>query len=493
MGLEQEFNSLDAQRESCEAYVRSQASVGWTAVPERYDDGGFTGANIDRPAFQRLLADVEAGKVDVVVVYKLDRVSRSLLDFATVMKRLNEAGVSFVSVTQNFSTTDAVGRMTLNLLATFAEFEREQIGERTRDKMAASRRRGKWTGGSVPLGYRVVDKKLVVDELEAVLVREVFGIYLEQRSALATVRLLNERGRATKRHLAISGRQREARPWAKANVLRLLKNPVYAGFMPYGEELHEGEHTAIVDRETFEAAKLLLASAGGGKGPRFRNPDYLLGGILFCARCGSALTAASTRKGNREYRYYRCVKRDQQGRAACPTKPLSAPAIEDFVADRLREAIAESDLVADLNASIAVCVEARRRDLLVERRRLPGEIASLSAEGRRLVEKIGNVAGGAQHLLDGRLEEVGAQLQRLERRLTDVERELAALDATEVEAGWIGQCLRDFEAVWDVLTGENRCRLFRAIVERVDYEGTSGEVRVTLADLTSAAPEALLA
>jgi len=493
MGLEQEFNTLQSQRDICESYIRSQSHSGWVAIQDTYDDGGFTGANLDRPAYGRLMADVDAGKVDVVVVYKLDRLSRSTLDFLLLGKRLAEAGVAIVSVTEQICTDGPMGRAMTQLIVVLAQLEREQIAERTRDKMAASRRRGRWTGGPVPLGYNVVDKKLIVDDLEAVLVREVFGLYLEQRSTLAVVRILNERGRATKRHLAASGRQREARPWAKANVLRLLKNPVYAGFMPYGEELHEGEHQAIVERETFEATRVLLASANGGKGPRFRNPEYLLGGLLFCSHCGSVLTAASTNKGRREYRYYRCAKRDQQGKAACPTKPISAPDIEDFVADRLRDAIAESDLAEDLTASVAGRVEARRRDLLVERRRLPGEIASLSAEGQRLVEKIGDAAGGAQRLLDGRLEEVGTQLQRLERRLTDVEHELAALDATEVEAGWISQCLRDFQAVWDVLTSENRCRLFRAVVERVDYEGTTGEVRVTMSDLTGAAREVMSA
>jgi DNA invertase Pin-like site-specific DNA recombinase len=490
MGLEQEFNSLDAQREACEAYVRSQAGAGWQGVDAHYDDGGFTGANIDRPAFQRLLADIDADRIDVVVVYKLDRVSRSLLDFATVMKRLNDAGVSFVSVTQNFSTTDAVGRMTLNLLATFAEFEREQIAERTRDKMAASRRRGKWTGGPVPLGYSVSNKKLVVDELEVVAVREVFDLYLEQRSVIAVAGILNKRGRTTKRHLATSGRMREGRPWSKTDVARVLKSAVYAGYISYGAELHEGEHQPIVDRETFQAVGALLASAGGGNGTRYRNPDYLLGGLLFCSHCGSALTAASTTKGSREYRYYRCVKRDKQGRAACPTKQVSAPRIEQFVAERLRDAIAEADLAGALVAGVNERLDGKRRELEIEHRRLPSEIASLSAEGKRLVDKVGEVAPGAQRLLDKKLEEVGTQLQRLERRLADAERELAALDATQVEAKWIGQCLRDFDAVYDVMTSENRSRLFRAVIERVDYESSTGEVRVTLADLTSETTEA---
>jgi DNA invertase Pin-like site-specific DNA recombinase len=228
-GLEQDFNSLDAQRDSCTAYIQRQP--GWTLVGDSYDDGGFTGANIERPAFQRLLADIEAGKIDVVVVYKLDRLSRSLLDFVKVMERFNAAGASFVSVTQAFSTADAMGRLTLNMLMSFAEFEREMIADRTRDKIAGARRKGKWTGGPRPLGYQVVDKRLVVDELEAVVVREIFSLYLEQRSALAVSRLLNERQRSTKRHRSINGTVREGHGWSKNDVLRILKNPVYAGYM----------------------------------------------------------------------------------------------------------------------------------------------------------------------------------------------------------------------------------------------------------------------
>jgi site-specific DNA recombinase len=485
MGLDQEFNTLDAQREACEQYILTQAGAGWQALNARYDDGGFTGANLDRPAFSRLLADIDAGEVDLVVCYKIDRLSRSLLDFATVMKRLNDAGVSFVSVTQNFSTADAVGRMTLNLLATFAEFEREMIAERTRDKMAASRRRGQWTGGPVPLGYQVVDKKLVVDELEAIRVREVFRLYLEHRACLVVVGILNESGQGTKRHLARSGRLREARAWMKSDVLRVLKNPVYAGYMSYGDERHEGEHQPIIDRETFETAQALLARRNVKQEKRSRNTDYLLTGFLFCSNCGSALTAASTRKGRNNYRYYRCVRRDKMGRKACPTRPVSAPRIEAFVVEQLQSAIAAGDLVHDLSARVDAEVAARRADLEVERRRLPTEIATLSAEGKRLVDKIGEVADGGKRLLDERLDEVGAQLQRLEGRLQEVEREIAALGATQVEAEWVRRCLADFAEIWDVLIGANRGRLLRAVVERVDYDGATGDVRVSLADLRS--------
>ena len=349
-GLEQDFNSLDAQREACAGYIQRQP--GWTLVGTRYDDGGFSGANIERPAFQRLLVDIEAGKIDVVIVYKVDRLSRSLLDFAKVMERFSKSGASFVSVTQNFSTADAMGRLTLNMLMSFAEFEREMIGERTRDKMAAARRKGKWTGGPVPLGYRVEDKRLVVDEMEAVIVREVFALYLEQRSTLAVARVLNQRHRSTKRHRAVNGNLREARAWTKGDVTRVLKNPVYAGYMSCGAELHDAEHAATIPRETFTEVRALLESAAGaGKDP-VRNPDYVLRGLLRCARCGGSLTPASTRKGGHEYRYYRCVTRDKKGKEACPSKPVTAEAIEEYVLARLREATADGAFAADLVAGL---------------------------------------------------------------------------------------------------------------------------------------------
>lgn len=299
-GLEQEFNSLDAQREACEHYIAAQAHLGWRQMARRYDDGGFTGANLERPGFQRLLDDIEAGAIDIVVVYKVDRLSRSLLDFAQVMDRFNQAGVAFVSVTQNFSTADAMGRLTLNTLMSFAEFEREMIAERTRDKIAAARRRGKWTGGPVPIGYDVVDRRLVVNELEAVVVRELFDLYEQHRSALTVAKLLNERGRTTKRYCSAKGRVREGRPWRKDSVLRVLRNPVLAGKMPIGDELHEGEHEAVIEPERHARVRALLGARSRERKRTGRNLAYLLTGLLRCKLCGGALTPASTRKGKRE-------------------------------------------------------------------------------------------------------------------------------------------------------------------------------------------------
>ena len=400
VGLEQDFNSLDAQREACAAYIQRQP--GWTVVGERYDDGGFTGANIERPAFQRLLADIDERRIDVVVVYKVDRLSRSLLDFAKLMERFGQAGASFVSVTQNFSTADAMGRLTFNMLMSFAEFEREMIGERTRDKIAAARRKGKWTGGPVPLGYTVQEKRLVVNESEAVLVREVFALYLEQRSTLAVARLLNEASRSTKRRVAANGRITEARPWTKVDVLSAIKNPVYAGYMRSHGEFYEGEHEALVDRETFSRARALLDGATRTTSDPARNPDYVLRGLLRCACCGSAFTPASTRRGRTEYRYYRCIRRDKEGREACPSSPLPAEAIETYVIERLRQFAAEN---------------------------------------------------------------TGA-------------------DTAGIETSWADRCLADFDAVWDVLTPQNRGRLLRAVIQSVEIDEPANRVKVFMVDLS---------
>jgi site-specific DNA recombinase len=238
-GLEQEFNSLDAQREAGEAFVASQRAEGWTCLPDRYDDGGFTGGNMDRPALRRLLADVEAGKVDCVVVYKVDRLSRSLLDFARMMGTFDKARVSFVSVTQQFNTATSMGRLVLNVLLSFAQFEREIISERTRDKMAATRRKGKWSGGLPVLGYDVDPQgyRLVLNEGEAVQVRTIFQLYLEHESLLPVVQELAKRGWANKRWTPRSGRERGGRPFTKTSLHRLLTNPVYAGRVRYKDEL----------------------------------------------------------------------------------------------------------------------------------------------------------------------------------------------------------------------------------------------------------------
>ncbi|RMF21152.1 MAG: recombinase family protein, partial [Deltaproteobacteria bacterium] len=288
-GLDQEFNSLDAQRESGEHYVRAQEGQGWVCLPTRYDDGGFTGGNMERPALKRLLADIEAGQIDCVVVYKVDRLSRSLLDFARIMETFDKHAVSFVSVTQQFNTSTSMGRLMLNVLLSFAQFEREIISERTRDKMAAARRKGKYVGGAPLLGYDI-DRdasRLVVNEQEAVRVQQIFELYLEFQSLLPTIAELDRRGWTTKRWTTKKGTQRGGRPFNKNTLYGLLTNVAYVGKVRYKHEVYEGEHEGIVDPDTFEEVQRLLRTNHRTGGARVRNRfGALLKGLLRCAPCG---------------------------------------------------------------------------------------------------------------------------------------------------------------------------------------------------------------
>ncbi|GGD63537.1 recombinase family protein [Erythrobacter arachoides] len=258
-GLEQEFNSLDAQREACEAYILSQRHEGWTLVPDRYDDGGFSGGSMQRPGLQALMADIDAGRVDVIVVYKVDRLTRSLADFAKIVERLDAKQASFVSVTQAFNTTTSMGRLTLNVLLSFAQFEREVTGERIRDKIAASKKKGIWMGGPVPLGYQVVDRKLVPVPEEAERVRTIMRRYLEVRNVPALIEILRSEGVVTKFQQRASGPHRGGIPFARGSLFHLLKNPVYRGKIVHKGKVYEGEHMAIVDEELWDAVQEQLA------------------------------------------------------------------------------------------------------------------------------------------------------------------------------------------------------------------------------------------
>jgi len=259
-GLAQEFNSLDAQRESAEAYIASQRHAGWTTVAEHYDDGGYTGANLDRPALERLLADIEAGSIDCVIVYKVDRLSRSLLDFARLMGVFEKHGVSLVSVTQQFNTTASLGRLTLNILLSFAQFEREIIAERTRDKMSAARRKGKWVGGRPVLGYDVAADggKLIVNEGEAQQVRAVFALYLEHKSLLSVLNHVQQRQWITKRWTTKNARVYPGRPYAQPDISRLLTNVIYTGKIRHQGQIYAGEHAAIVEEGVWQGVQRLL-------------------------------------------------------------------------------------------------------------------------------------------------------------------------------------------------------------------------------------------
>src|ERR1022692_19066 len=283
-GLEQEFNSLDAQRESAQAYIASQQHEGWICLPEPYDDGGYTGGNMERPALQRLLADAAAGRIDCVLVYKVDRLSRSLLDFGRIIETFDKHGVAFVSVTQQFNTATSMGRLVLNVLLSFAQFEREIIGERTRDKIAATRRKGKWSGGRPLLGYDLDPggQRLAVNAEEAERVRAIFALFLEHTSLPVVVRELETRGWTNKRWRTRSGKDSGGDPFTKVGLRRLLTNVLYAGKVRYKEEVHDGEQPALVDPAVFRQAHDLLHGGPGVGAPMRNRFGALLRGLLRC-------------------------------------------------------------------------------------------------------------------------------------------------------------------------------------------------------------------
>jgi site-specific DNA recombinase len=303
-GLEQDFNTLDAQREACLAYITSQKSEGWTAVKQLYDDGGYSGGSIDRPALQQLLEDIKAKKINIVVVYKIDRLTRSLTDFAKLVEVFDQYGVSFVSVTQSFNTTTSMGRLTLNVLLSFAQFEREVIGERIRDKVAASKKKGMWMGGPPLLGYDIKERQLIVNEAEAKTVRYIFNRYLE----LGTVALLKEdldtKGMAGKSWVSGAGREHPGKPYSRGALYHLLSNPIYAGYIRHKDIIHDGMHEGLIPKEKWQQVQeLLLRKACTVRGHKNQSVKSILKGKIFDAD-GVLYTPMRANKSGKQYRYY---------------------------------------------------------------------------------------------------------------------------------------------------------------------------------------------
>ena len=328
-GLEQSFNSLDAQRMACESYIQSQQFNGWTLVPKHYDDGGWSGGNTDRPALKELLADIEAGKINVVVIYKIDRLSRSLTDFAELQRFFEKHGVSFVSVTQQIDTSGSSGRMLLNILMTFAQFEREQIAERIRDKVSATRRQGKFVGGTPPFGYRAENRKLVIQEDDAKILRRIFDRYLEIQSPKQIAAELNADGIRTRRGM----------PWTTSHIYRQLNSRACIGEVEYKGEVFQGEHEAIIDRARWDEAQRLLAQNSpvekGAKKER-ESIKAPLKGLLKCGHCGcSMLPHYARKKDGRRYYYYICMRETKRSEHSCPVHRVPGGDMERLVMDEL--------------------------------------------------------------------------------------------------------------------------------------------------------------
>jgi site-specific DNA recombinase len=344
--LDLEFNSLDAQREACEAYIKSQAHEGWRLIPSRYDNGAFSGASLDRPALQDLLMEVHSGKIDIIVVYKVDRLTRSLADFAKLVELFEQHSVSFVSVTQSFNTTSSMGRLTLNVLLSFAQFEREVIGELVRDKIAASKRKGMWVGGAVPMGYASANKKLVVVPEEAETVRLIFRRYLEVGSIGALVKDLDQRGIRTRRRAQSDGSVRGGIRFGVGPLNYLLRNRFVVGEVVYHGDVHRGEQEPIVDRALFDAVQAKLAASANVRELKLRASPSILIGRIYDDR-GNKMTPTHTNKQGARYRYYVShailQKRPDEGGSVAR---VPAPEVETIVVEALRKQLDHSHKAA---------------------------------------------------------------------------------------------------------------------------------------------------
>jgi site-specific DNA recombinase len=478
-GLQQEFNSLDAQREAAEAYIVSQKGEGWVALPDRYDDGGYTGGNMERPALQRLLADIEIGEIDSVAVYKVDRISRSLLDFARMMETFDKHQVSFLSVTQHFNTATPMGRLILNILLSFAQFEREIIGERIRDKIAASRRKGKWTGGTPILGYDVdrsnCGPKLVINPAEASRVLAIFEMYLEHGTLLAVVAELERRGWRSKVWTTRGGKRRGGLPIDKCRLHNLLTNVLYVGKIRHKKEVYAGEHEAIVPEELFRRVQTRLQQNRNAGNVEVRNRHgALLRRLLYCKACGRAMVHTFASRGNKRYRYYTCTNAIKNGRRKCPAASLPAGEIEKAVVDQIRCIGQDPDLLGETLQQARSQAEETVERLTGERRIIERGLTHCHAEIRRAATSEPTTSTAT-----ARIAELSDQVAPSERRLAEIDGQLAELRRDLVTEADVAAAFADFDNVWSALSPREQVQLINLLVHRVEFDAADSSIEVS--------------
>jgi site-specific DNA recombinase len=478
-GLELEFNSLHAQRESAEAFILSQQHEGWVCNPELYDDGGFSGGSLERPALNRLLSDIEAGKVDCVVVYKVDRLSRSLMDFSRIMETFDKHQASFVSVTQQFNTTHSMGRLTLNILLSFAQFEREIIGERIRDKIAAQRRKGKWAGGHPVLGYDVdrstPNSKLVINAKEAIRVQEVFNLYVTLESLTPVMQELSKRGWRNKQWQTKSGAQRGGRPFDKPALHTLLTNPIYAGKIKHKDLMFDGEHEPIIEQKTFDSVQAMLKAHGRGKGNGLTNKyGALLKGLVYCGACNKAMVHTMANRETKRYRYYTCLKAIKNGWDSCPSKSLPAAELESAVIDQIRCIATDKRLIQEVIDKSKKTVEAELAELQRQLQNYKKQLARDHAE----IQRIGAMANPNDPTLS-RLADLHDRIAKTEPELHGLRSRMNKLQVMQLADEEVRTAFGDFEKMWHTLTMREQAKLVRVLVERVEYDPSDTSLSVS--------------
>ncbi|MGB3921734.1 MAG: recombinase family protein [Minisyncoccia bacterium] len=458
-GLDQEFNSIDAQRQAVEAFIASQRGAGWVALPERYDDGGFSGATTDRPAFRRLLADIAAKRIDCVAVYRIDRLSRSFADYVGILKLFEKYGVTFVSVTEQFNTTTPTGRLVLNQLILFSQFERETTAARVLDKIRATRARGAFTGGRCVLGYTVEQKRLIVNDDEAQQVRAIYQLYVERGCLREAVAELRRRGWRNKSITTRAGRQIGGQPFSKNTLSALLRNPLYTGHLRCGTELVTGAHTPIVEQSLWDAVQRQLSDNANGSTTMRNKTSALLRGLIRCARCDSPMMHVFSTRGTKRYGYYCCSKLHNEGPEACPNARVPAGKFEEFIVAQIRAIGTDEHLLAKTAEAVERRAEEQRVQLDAELRRGERERQRLEAEVQR----------GA---------DVHADLRALVERLAEARVERDALDlATEPN---LRAALGGFVPVFGALFPAERERVLRLLIASITFDPGTRQTDIEL-------------
>jgi site-specific DNA recombinase len=460
-GLEEsDYNSLDAQREAAENYIASQKENGWVALPERYDDGGFSGGNMERPALKRLLTDVEAGKIDIICVYKLDRLSRSLLDFMKLAEMLEQRNVSFVSVTQDINTSTSAGRMMLNILMTFSEYERLVIAERIRTSVAGAKRRGKHCGGTPILGYDSDPdtKKLIVNEKEAKLVRYIFKRFSEVGSPREIVLELNKAGYRTKSWITRKGKFHEGSTWNTGHIYRMLRNRIYIGEILYKGEIYPAEHDAVISSEMWEKVSRILKEnqKERDKSPR-KKTTLPLSGIIRCGHCGGAMMPTYSRKGKRRYSYYLCRKYDK-GQSECPLQRISANDIEKAVFKQLNAIFKVPSLISKVFLNVKLAEEKEREELLKKQSALK---LGLDETRQQALDAVSKEQSPDLGEINKRVSEVNKNLKSIASRLTQIDKE-------SFSEAHIREAFSTVDEFWDSLFPVERKNLVGRLVDKIE-------------------------
>jgi len=477
-GLDQEFTTLDNQRESALSYIASQKGEGWVALPEEYDDGGFTGANMERPALRKMLEDIHKKKIDCVVVYKVDRLSRSLMDFAKMLELFDQNNVTFVSVTQHFNTNNSMGRLTLNILLSFAQFEREIISERTKDKMGAARKKGRWVGGVPILGYEVNKERrgLVIKPDEAKIVREVFELYLKEKAPLTVANLLNERGYTTKRHNKKSGAYFGGKTFKRTDVAFIIKNIIYSGRIRYAGQVYQGLHEAIISEDIYNKAQEIVAS---NRIIRYDRPKSevvsLLRHLLRCKHCNQSMTPSfSVKHGHKRYCYYVCLGAQKRGFKTCPTRSVNAESIETAVLECLRKIAGDSDGQEDRIKKINAQIKTELEQLSQEKKKLDKEIKALASK----ITQIKNST--ATNSTSKESADLAEALKDKEQVLSQAHIRKMELIEQMVTKEEFQKAMVFASPLWNTLFSQEKKRILDFLIKEIDYDGATETLGITL-------------